>query len=230
MDWAATMTKRRESIMRIGAARGVVIDQDKAAEMLEASWNEHLDAWRRGENYGAPGAARWLLKQMGLEPPGETEAKALIDELTLAIEDATSEVGTKVVEGAPEALEAVRNAGIPTALICDTGFTPGRHTRQFLDQHGCKLDHYFFSDEFGSPKPFLPIFEAALKATGAQPEYAVHIGDLRRTDIQGARNAGMATVRFIGVHDDEWGDKESAGEDADAILHRWSDLPDLLGL
>jgi len=230
MDWAATMTKRRESIVKIGAARGVEIDEERASEMLEASWNEHLDAWRRGENYGAPGAARWLLKQMGLEPPSEAEAKALINELTLAIEDATSEVGTKVVEGAPEALKAVREAGIPTALICDTGFTPGRHTRQFLDQHGCHLDHYFFSDEFGSPKPFLPIFEAALKATGAQAEHAVHIGDLRRTDIQGARNAGMAAVRFIGVHDDDWGSKESAGDEADALLHRWSDLPALLGL
>jgi len=225
------MQRRRGALVKIAAKANVLLDDEKAAELIEASWQEHMAAWRNGQAYGAPSAARWVLEQLEVVPPQANELEdRLVIELTDAIEGATSEVGTKVVEGAAEALESVRAAGIPTALICDTGFTPGTHARRFLDGHGLKLDHYFFSDEVGVPKPYAPIFEAALKATGAEASKAVHIGDLRRTDVAGARNAGMAAVRFIGVHDDKWSEEDSAGAEADAVLKSWADLPDLLGL
>lgn len=225
------MDRRRAALVRIAAKEGVNLDLEKAAELIEGSWQEHVEAWRSGKSYGAPAAARRVLEQLdwaGGQTPSLDDD--LVRELTRAIEDATNEVGTYVVDGAREALLAVREAGIPTALICDTGFTPGRHARRFLDEHGLKLDHYFFSDEVGVPKPYPPIFEAALRATGASPEQAVHIGDLRRTDIAGARNAGMATIRFVGVHNDAWDEADSTGEEADVVLERWSDLPGLLGL
>lgn len=231
MDWDATMDRRRSALVRIAAKKGVELDLEKAAELIEGSWQEHVRAWRNGRSYGAPAAARWVLEQLDVareQTSGMDDE--LVEELTRAIEDATDEVGTYVVEGAGEALAAVRAAGIPTALICDTGFTPGRHARRFLDQHGLKLDHYFFSDEVGIPKPYPPIFEAALRATGAPAAGAVHIGDLRRTDIAGARNAGMATIRFRGVHDDAWDPSDTSGEEADAVLDHWADLPELLGL
>lgn len=225
------MDRRRSALVQIAAKKGVELDLEKAAELIEGSWQEHVEAWRKGRSYGAPSAARWVLEQLDLAR-GQTPSldDDLVQELTRAIEDATHEVGTYVVEGAAEALQAVRDAGIPTALICDTGFTPGRHARRFLDQHGLKLDHYFFSDEVGVPKPYPPIFQAALAATGAPAGLAVHIGDLRRTDVAGARNAGMATIRFIGVHNDAWDEHDSTGEEADAVLKRWSDLPGLLGI
>ncbi|HLF69445.1 MAG TPA: HAD family hydrolase, partial [Actinomycetota bacterium] len=168
--------------------------------------------------------------RLGLGRDSEKIGAALAAELTAAIEDATSEVGTRVVEGAVEAVDSLRAAGIPTALICDTGFTPARHVRRFLDQHGLKLDHYFFSELVGAPKPLPPMFQAALTATASPPERAIHIGDLKSTDIAGARAAGMATIRFIGVHDDAWAEEESRGEEADEVLGAWQDLPSLLGL
>ena len=80
------------------------------------------------------------------------------------------------------------------------------------------------------PKPHAPMFVAALEATGARPGDAVHIGDLRRTDVAGARAAGMAAVRFAGVHDDGWLEEDCRDAEADAVLYRWADLPALLGL
>ncbi len=225
------MERRRSALVRIAAKKGVELDMEKAAELIESSWQEHVRAWRQGKSYGAPAAARWVMQQLDLAKGRASGMDdELVRELTDAIEDATSEVGTYVVEGAAEALQAVRDAGIPTALICDTGFTPGRHARRFLDEHGLKLDHYFFSDEVGVPKPYPPIFEAALKATGAPAEKAVHIGDLRRTDVAGARNAGMATIRFAGVNNDAWDEADCTGEEADVVLERWADLPELLDL
>lgn len=231
IDWEGTMHRRRAALVRIAAKKGVTLDLEKAAELIEGSWQEHVAAWRNGQSYGAPLAAKWVFRQLDVVT-GETSDldDDLVRELTSAIEDATNEVGTYVVEGAKEALQTVRDAGIPTALICDTGFTPGRHARRFLDEHGLQLDHYFFSDEVGVPKPYPPIFQAALKATGAPADMAVHIGDLRRTDVAGARNAGMATIRFAGVNNDAWDETDCTGEEADAVLERWADLPELLGL
>ncbi|HVE75446.1 MAG TPA: HAD family hydrolase [Actinomycetota bacterium] len=232
IDWGATVVGRRDALLRIAAGHGVHLDPEKAMELIEGSWREHVAAWRRGEGYGPKAAARWVLDQIAAEA-GDSPAHIddeLADQIAEGIGSATSEVGTNVVPGAPEVLEQIRQAGIPTALICDTGFTPGARVREFLEGHSIRLDHYFFSDEFGVPKPLRPIFDAALEATGAEAASAVHIGDLRRTDVAGARGAGMATIRFAGVHDDGWEIEESTGEEADAVIRSWAELPALVGI
>lgn len=225
LSWDKTVEVRVRHILALADREGCPIDPEKAAELLESSWQNHVSEWRAGRIYGSRGASRWVLEQLGLDV-----TEHLADELAEAIEGATSESGTFVVEGAVEAVDMLRSHGISTALICDTGFTPGRHVRRFLDAHGIKLDHYFFSDAVGSPKPLPPIFHAALDATQSKPEEAVHIGDLRRTDIAGARAVGMGTIRFTGIHDDGWAPEEATGDEADAVLNRWADLASLLGL
>lgn len=230
-DWEATMRLRDRRLVEIAATVGIHLGEDRAHELITGSWEVHVAAWRRGEIFGARGAARWIASQiMDSGSPAAGSLDHFAESLRTSIEDATLWIGTRAVEGAAEALEALRVAGVTTALVCDTGFTPGRHVRKFLDEHGLMLDHYLFSDEIGAPKPFPPIFEAALAATGSQPNQAIHIGDLRRTDIAGARAAGMATVRFAGVHDDGWGTEDSEGEEADAVIRRWADFLPLVGL
>ncbi|MBW3589831.1 MAG: HAD family hydrolase [Actinobacteria bacterium] len=224
LSWEGAVEARVASLVEIAAGRDVDLEAERARELIEGSWQQHVQAWRKGELYGPQGASRWCLTQLGIDD------QALADELAEAIGTSTSRLGTRVIEGAPDALRAVRDAGIPTALICDTGFTPGSQVRKFLAEHGLELDHYFFSDEVGAPKPYPVIFEAALKATGADAEKSIHIGDLRRTDVAGARGVGMATIRFTGVHDDGWDTEESQGEEADAVLKGWSELPGLIGL
>lgn len=233
-SWETTMLRRQQSLVDIAARHGSEITHQRAAELLDAAWQQHMAAWRQGQIFGATSAANWILGRLNLpaysqngSPPAREELEA---ELSLAIESATSGVGTYVLDGAVEALERVKSAGIATALVCDIGFTSPRFVRRFLDEHGLHLDHYFFSDEVGAPKPYPPIFQAALEATGARPEEAVHIGDLRRTDIAGARNAGMGTIRYTGVHDDAWQPEDTEGEEADAVLKHWSELAPLLGI
>ncbi|MEO7804368.1 MAG: HAD family hydrolase, partial [Actinomycetota bacterium] len=166
----------------------------------------------------------------------------LTSQLAHSLGNATSEVGTRPVPGAADALRLLKEAGIPSALICDTGFTPGAHVKRFLDEHGLRVDHYFFSDVVGKPKPHRAMFDAALGTIGTDAQSAVHIGDLRRTDIAGARAVGMGTIRFAGVHNDGlspdgtpdgvWTPEspESKGEDADAVIYRWDELGSVLGL
>lgn len=232
-SWETTMLHRQQSLVKIAGRRGVEISAERSKELIEAAWEQHMISWRAGGVFGATGAADWILGQLGIpavSPNGASPEAEVAAEIALAIESATSGVGTYVLDGVVDAIDAVRDAGIATALVCDVGFTPARFVRGFLGDHGIKLDHYFFSDEVGTPKPYPPIFEAALAATGADACDAVHIGDLRRTDIAGARKAGMGSIRYTGIHDDSWSEADSVGEEADAVMHHWAELNGILGL
>ena len=226
LDADGALRQRGAALAGVAGRLGREIAPEAAIALIDRSWAFHLEEWRGGRMFGPEGAARWCLDELGLEA-GVSD----VAELAEAIATGTLTVGTAPVEGAAGALDAIRRAGIPTALICDTGFTPSRVVREALRMHSLALDHYFFSDEVGIPKPHAPMFLAALGATGAEPAEAVHIGDLRRTDVAGARAAGMAAVRFAGVHDDGWLPEDCKPDvEADAVLYRWADLPELLGL
>jgi FMN phosphatase YigB (HAD superfamily) len=238
-NWDQTVQARVEALVRLASGEDVELTSERAQELIEGSWQQHMSEWRAGRPFGSHGAARWCLEQLGIHPD-----EKLAEELAEAIADVTTLEVTRVVDGANDAVLRIRKAGIPTALICDTGFTPGHIVRRILDEHGIELDHYFFSDEVGAPKPYPPIFKAALEATGAEHGQSVHIGDLRRTDIAGARAAGMATIRFAGMHDDggrqtrpgedgrpqSWDGLEISGDEGDAVIYSWDEIDALLGI
>ncbi|CAD6222756.1 unnamed protein product [Miscanthus lutarioriparius] len=84
--------------------------------------------------------------------------------------------------------EALRRAGVKTAVVSnfDTRLRP---LLQAL-----KCDRWFdavaISAEVAAEKPNPTIFLKACELLGVKPEEAVHIGDDRRNDIWGARDAG----------------------------------------
>lgn len=206
--------------LRVAAvARICEVDDERARTLLSDAWTLHFEKWRGLESFGSPGMARFCLDGAGVDGP------ARLAELTEAFEEASNSLGVSVVDGAPEALEAVRRDGRPTALVCDTGFSPGRIVRQILAEKGLAehLDVLAFSDEVGVPKPDARMFRRALDGIGATAASSVHVGDLRRTDIAGARDYGMGTVRFVGVYDDD-----SDGPEADVVIASMSELPAIL--
>ncbi len=81
-------------------------------------------------------------------------------------------------------------------VISDTGVTSGSKIRELLDREGilgCFIVTVF-SDETGVCKPRWEAFDAALRGLGVEPNEAIHVGDLLRTDIAGAKAAGMKGV------------------------------------
>ena len=131
------------------------------------------------------------------------------------------------LEGARETLEALARKGIRRALICDTGYSPAQVVRELLARQGLLdlLEVQVFSDEAGVPKPDPKVFNAALAPLGVAPGDAVHVGDLRRTDIAGARAMGMGCIR-IRTHFDDPSDLP----DADAIADSHAHLLELLAI
>ena len=205
---------RVEHLARIGD-----LSVEAADELLQQAWAHHHTAWHELRGYGAPGMAQHCLEALGIR-----DAR-LLQELTDGFEEASIEFGVEVVPGAPDALANLRSRGFRTALVCDTGFTPGRVVRHLLGEHGITplLDVLAFSDEVGVPKPHERMFRTALDGIGVEASAAAHIGDLRRTDIAGARAAGMGTIRFRGVYDDE-----TDLPDADVVIAQMRELPGIV--
>ena len=200
-------------------ARVCDLDAERAKDLLTEAWTYHHGRWQALESFGSPGMAAYCLEKLGMD--GESRLR----ELTEAFEEASHNIGIEIVGGAPEALEETRRGGRPTALVCDTGFSPGRIVKRILEDAGLIkfLDVLAFSDEVGVPKPHERMFLHALSGIGVDPSQAAHVGDLRRTDVAGARALGMGSVRFRGVYNDE-----SEHPDADVVIDAMSDLPGVL--
>ncbi len=215
-DWEGAMADRAGALRRF-----IELDDQEAHDLLVEAWAKHDDAWKQVETFGPGRMAAYCLEARGIS---DDES---IAQLTQEFEEASLKAGVEAVDGAGETLAALQEADIRLALVCDTGFTPGRVVRRLLDDAGLLsyLEVLCFSDEVGVPKPGNEIFAKALAEVGAGPREALHVGDLRRTDIAGARDIGMHAARFRGVHDDK-----SDAPEADIVLDRHPQLLEVLGL
>ena len=99
-------------------------------------------------------------------------------------------------EHALSVMAGVKARGYRTALICNTGSTPGKTQRVFLERAGLArfLDTLTFSDEEQMSKPAAAIFHVTLERIGGVPHEAVHVGDHPRNDVLGAKRAGLKTI------------------------------------
>jgi putative hydrolase of the HAD superfamily len=92
-------------------------------------------------------------------------------------------------------LAAMREAGLRLGVISNT-FVPGFVHDRHLEMEG--LLEFFpvrvYSSEVGYRKPDRRIFEAALSRLGVGAPETLFVGDLIKTDIVGARRAGMRTA------------------------------------
>jgi len=219
-DWPVAHAHRVDALVHAAVLADRYVARDEAARAFDVAWHQHMADWRRGVATGAREVARDGLVSLGIEPDGLPLAH-----LVREFENASHSGGVRALDGALDVLSALTDAGIGCALVCDTGLTPGHVVRLHLSRLGL-LEHLavqVFSDEQGVPKPHPRMFHAALGPLGAAPERSVHVGDLLRTDVAGARGVGMATVRLRARNDD--------GEDlpeADAVADSHAELLRLL--
>lgn len=83
------------------------------------------------------------------------------------------------------------------ALYKDLKYYTGGSAAKWYEEHG--------GTAYWIGKPFTNIFDYALKITGSDKNKTVMIGDTLRTDIAGAKNAGLDSILITGrgiTHDD----------------------------
>lgn len=212
---------RRRAIVDACEECGVELGAESLVEALGEATRAYESSWSVGEHFHPREGAEILVRSLGLEGAArESAAEAF---LTVA-RDAPVELAVDI----RPTLEALQARGIRLGIVCDAGFSGGAVLRQLLDREG--LLAYFsgwaFSDEVGHYKPAPQTFEAALAMLEAEPAAAMHVGDLRRTDIAGARGVGMGTVRYRGLHDDA---EDPGGVEGDFVIDSHRELPGLVG-
>ncbi len=193
---------------------------------VEKTLQEFYSYWRAQwlENRYTPGpidcAAQILRLQRGSPPSPE------LLELANLIEDTILDHPPELLDGAHEALQELRNV-VPLALVCDTGLTGPRSIDALLKNW--KLFELFeariYSIDVGVSKPNPAMFLSALEALGVSTKRALHIGDLEATDVKGAKNLGMAAIRFDGAKNPTFRESKSG---ADLIVNSWTEVTDAL--
>jgi FMN phosphatase YigB (HAD superfamily) len=203
---------------------GFAIERQQLDVAFETSWDTYTQAWVANRQYDAARAAEEIVEGLGFHVPADVRV-ALIDAFGRAGEGAELHT-TPNVAGC---LTRLKDAGVRIGIVCDVGMTPSPVLRDHLARHDllARFDHWSFSDEVGVYKPSPEIFEHALAGLGGvAPERAVHVGDLRRTDVAGSQAMGMGAVRYTGVFDDR-----SDGEpEADWVVDDHTLLPAVLGI
>ncbi len=88
-----------------------------AREALDAAWVHHQRLWHRRTIFNGANMTRHALERLGarLDPARERE-------LVIRLEDEMLTHDVQAVDGARQALLALRDGGVRRALICDTGF------------------------------------------------------------------------------------------------------------
>jgi putative hydrolase of the HAD superfamily len=175
-------------------------------------------AWEEGVHLSPAEGAERLADALELD----AAARARVAEAFLG---AGREVELGLAPQIGTTLERLAEEGLALGIVCDAGFTGGAVLRAFLAEQGLLplFSGWGFSDEVGAYKPAPEIFAAALGMLDAEPAEAVHVGDLRRTDIAGARAHGMASVRYRGLADDP-----EPGPEADFVIDDHRELPDIV--
>mgnify|MGYP001825320700 CR=1 FL=1 len=192
-------------------------------DAFKKAWEFFEGKWRANETTDVREVAARGVEALPFAVP-DFVADALAD----AYLQASEETPRLLAPGAAKALSQLRDMGIGTAIICDVGTVPSTRLRRWLHELEVLplIDTFSFSDEVGVYKPHRRMFEHALAGLGVtDAATAAHVGDIKRTDVAGARAAGMTSVRYTGIRRDE-----EDGEEADHVIDRFSALFDVLGL
>lgn len=203
---------------------GFTVEREILDAVFESSWQRYSERWLANHQYQAAEAAEEIVEALGFPVPPEVRA-GLVDAFTAVGRDAE----IHATEGIEDCLATLKRAGIRIGIVCDVGMTPSHILRHHLERHGLLryFDHWSFSDEVGVYKPAPEIFHHALDGLGGvAPERAAHVGDLRRTDIAGARAMGMTAVRYVGVYDDDTVPEPEGHH----VVHDHRELPKVLGV
>lgn len=223
-DTPALRLARRVAVSDVLAAHGLPAEHDDIEAAFDKAWRTFDSSWAMGEQFTGHHAAEVVLDTLGHGPDASVR-RDLID----AYLSAGRDVRIDLTDNVATTLHALKGAGLRIGIICDVGLAPSTTLRHILDRHGVLdlFDHWSFSDEVGVYKPDPAIFRHALEGLGGvEPSRAAHIGDLRRTDVAGAKGMGILSLRYRGVNDDD----PANGPEADVVIDDHTDLVAALGL
>lgn len=127
-----------------------------------------------------------------------------------------------LIDGVMEALTEL-SGKYKLGIVSDTGFSPGTTLRKLLKEKDVLhfFDAFSFSDETGVSKPHPKAYETIMDQLKIEPGNCLHIGDIEKTDIAGAKNLGMKAIRFSGNPTEYVVSVNTKETNADAEIDKW---------
>ncbi len=106
----------------------------------------------------------------------------------------------KPTEGIEDFLDFLKQEGIRVAILSNISYSGEaleNRIKEVLPNH--EFEFILATSEYMYRKPNPRIFELALEKADLKPEEVWYIGDNYECDIEGARNAGMFPVWYVGA-------------------------------
>jgi putative hydrolase of the HAD superfamily len=184
-------SERRQSFLREELQKaGYVVDGERMKAAYKRAWIFFDEQWAQQKAFGAADGVREMLRFLNAALPADSLSRVVKFFEEVFVGDIPPQLD--------DSMAAVKKLGkvYRLALISDTAWTPGRVMRGVLQHHGA-LDSFgatIFSGEAGVTKPHRRMFQLAIEGLGVKPAECLHVGDLQRTDVVGAKAAGMHTA------------------------------------
>lgn len=188
---------RCSELSRVMREFGYDISEHEFLEALEKMNFWISDIWSEGKEVKVIEQIRFMLDT--LSDKGIRLDDGQLELLADAFSSVIFMIPLKIDPDAVKVLERLNLQGIKVGLICNTGYTPGKMLREFLEQNGIRegyFDFMLFSNEIGMRKPRPEVFKLAAEKFGVEPNKILHIGDNMESDVHGSMEAGFKSIYY----------------------------------
>jgi putative hydrolase of the HAD superfamily len=184
-DTVVYSAQRQNFLREVLQLLGQQFSPEQIRAAYKRAWHYFDALWEKQIAFGAKEGLQEMLRSLNAELPPESFQRV----------QRFFEEAIQPPQPLDHALETVQRLAqkYPLALISDTAWTPGRVLRQIFADYKI-LDCFrilIFSGEVGITKPHPQMFHLALNGLGVQARECLHVGDLQRTDVAGAKAVGM---------------------------------------
>lgn len=161
-----------------------------------------------------------MWQELGL--PDDPEAKARVEDV---YKKGILDHPPAVLPGVADALSQLAEH-FTLGIVSDTAISSGEILKEVLDNAGLLeyFSHFSFSDETGVAKPHPKAYTTILDPAQAKPEEALHIGDIERTDVAGARDLDMFAILYAGDHGNSVVKSDVTTTRAHIVAHHWDEI------
>ena len=206
-----SLDRRRALWTEILFENGFEVTQQQLDEAFAQGWNHFDTNWRNNVQSSIDSVVNAAISKLPTEISVHTKTQ-----LTDAYLAASESTPRKLLPNVTKTLERLKEMDLRLGVICDVGTIPSSRLQAWLvDLNVYEFFDYFgFSDDIGVYKPDPKIFNETLAGLNiSDSSQCIHVGDLKRTDVAGARAINMTTVRYTGGRDDP-----EDGEEADYVI------------
>ncbi|MGH7492633.1 MAG: HAD family hydrolase [bacterium] len=211
--------QRQQFLLEELAHYGHIITAEQVQAAYKRAWNYFDELWEKQIGFSADDGLREMLKYLHAGLPPESYRRVL-DFFE------SYKVPPLPLDGVVPAIQTLAQH-YPLALISDTAWTPGRRLREILDEYRI-LDCFrvlIFSGEVGRTKPHPEMFQRALDGLQLRPQECLHVGDLQKTDVAGAKALG---IRTAWIHRPVYAGKEQEDHEPDVTVRSVTQLANFL--